>query len=298
MLLPEHDQVEHTPDKSSVTCYIVQMMMDLRWLLFTAGLLAGCSAAPASPAAAVVSESGVTTSVAAEALDDAPSYFVPWPGEAQALTNARADMVARQIARRGVQDPSVLRAMATVPRHEFVSAEYLEQAYADHPLSIGFGQTISQPYIVALMTELLALQGDERVLEIGAGSAYQAALLAQLLPQVYTIEIVPELAADAEARLARLGIDNVQVRADDGYFGWEAHAPYDAIIVTAAPDQLPPPLVEQLAPGGRLVIPIGPQGGAQVLWQFVKEADGELTGYRILDVRFVPFTRTTENAPK
>ncbi len=280
-----------------VTCYIVQMMVSLRWWLLTAGLLAGCSVVPANPSA-VVSESGVTETVAAHATDDAPSLFYPWPGETQALTNARAEMVARQIARRGVQDPDVLRAMATVPRHEFVSTEYLAQAYADHPLPIRFGQTISQPYIVALMTELLALQGDERVLEIGAGSAYQAAVLAQLLPAVYTIEIVPELAADAEARLARLGIDNVQVRADDGFWGWEAHAPYDAIIVTAAPDQLPPALVEQLAPGGRLVIPIGPKGGAQVLWQFVKEADGELTGYRILDVRFVPFTRTTDNAPK
>ena len=286
-----------TPGTPGETCYIVQTMISYRWFLITAGLLVGCSAATSSPGP-VVSELGVTATVAAQAVDDASAYFVPWPGEAQALTNARAEMVARQIARRGVQDSDVLRAMATVPRHEFVAAEYLAQAYADHPLSIGFGQTISQPYIVALMTELLALQGDERVLEIGAGSAYQAAILAQLLPQVYTIEIVPELAADAEARLARLGIDNIQVRADDGYFGWEAHAPYDAIIVTAAPDQLPPPLIEQLAPGGRLVIPIGPQGGAQVLWQFVKEADGELTGYRILDVRFVPFTRTTDNAPK
>ncbi|MFQ5408928.1 MAG: protein-L-isoaspartate(D-aspartate) O-methyltransferase [Anaerolineales bacterium] len=272
-------------------------MPTLHWLLPAAVLLAGCRAATESPVATASEPTPAATARAPEAGDEV-SFHIPWPGEDEAFTNARANMVAHQIARRGVQDADVLRAMATVPRHEFTPDEYLAQAYADHPLPIGYGQTISQPYIVALMTELLALQGDERVLEIGTGSGYQAAVLAQLLPQVFTIEIVPELAERAAARLQRLGYDNVQVLSADGYFGWEEHAPFDAIIVTAAPDQLPPPLVAQLAPGGRLVIPIGPQGGAQVLWQFVKEDGDELTGYRILDVRFVPFTRATDSAPR
>jgi len=202
----------------------------------------------------------------------------------------RQQMVARTIRARGVSDADVLRAMETVPRHRFVPESYLGQAYADHPLPIGYGQTISQPYIVALMTELLGLEPGERVLEIGTGSAYQAAVLAELVDEVYSIEIVPELAASAAQRLQELGYDNVRTKQGDGYYGWEEYAPFDAIIVTCAPDHVPQPLVNQLAEGGRLVAPIGPPGGYQTLWQYVREADG-LIAYNLGGVSFVPLLR-------
>jgi protein-L-isoaspartate(D-aspartate) O-methyltransferase len=177
-----------------------------------------------------------------------------------------------------------------VPRHRFVPQQYLEQAYADHPLPIGYGQTISQPYIVAWMTELLDLQPGDRVLEIGTGSGYQAAVLAELGDiEVYSIEIVPELAESAAQRLKDLGYNDIHVRQGDGYFGWAEAAPFDAIIVTAAPDHLPAPLVAQLAEGGSIVVPIGPPGGFQSLWRFVEEQD-ELVGYNMGGVAFVPFT--------
>ena len=202
----------------------------------------------------------------------------------------RQQMVERTVRARGVSDAGVLRAMEAVPRHRFVLERYLGQAYADHPLPIGYGQTISQPYIVALMTELLGLQPGERVLEIGTGSAYQAAVLAELVDEVYSIEIVPELAASAAQRLQELGYDNVRVKQGDGYYGWEEYAPFDAIIVTCAPDHVPQPLVNQLAEGGRLVVPIGPPGGYQALWQYVREEDG-LKAYNLGGVRFVPLLR-------
>ncbi len=204
----------------------------------------------------------------------------------------RQEMVRNQIERRGVEDAAVLEAMRRVERHRFVPDEYLDQAYDDHPLPIGYGQTISQPYIVALMTEALGVQAGERVLEIGTGSGYQAAILAEMGLEVYTVEIIPELASQAAQRLKELGYDQVQVLNADGYFGWEEHAPYDAIIVTAAPDHLPQPLAEQLAEGGRLVIPIGPVGMVQTLWQFEK-VNGELEAVNLGGVRFVPFTRAT-----
>jgi protein-L-isoaspartate(D-aspartate) O-methyltransferase len=204
----------------------------------------------------------------------------------------RLDMVREQIELRGVNQASVLEAMRQVERHRFVPDEYLDQAYDDHPLPIGYGQTISQPYIVALMSEFLTVEAGDRVLEIGTGSGYQAAVLAEMGVEVYTVEIVPELAAQATQRLADLGYDDIQVLAADGYFGWEEHAPYDAIIVTAAPDHLPQPLVNQLAEGGRLVIPIGPVGAVQTLWQFEK-VDGELEATNLGAVRFVPFTRAS-----
>jgi protein-L-isoaspartate(D-aspartate) O-methyltransferase len=202
---------------------------------------------------------------------------------------ARAQLLA-EIEAMGVKDAEVLRAMASVPRHEFVLPEYLSQAYENHPLPIGYGQTISQPYIVAWMTELLELQPGSRVLEIGTGSGYQAAVLAELGDvEVYSIEIVPELAEKAAARLEALGYTNVHVKQGDGYYGWSEFAPFDAIIVTAAPDHLPAPLADQLSEDGRLVIPIGPQGWVQSLWKFVYEA-GELKGYNLGGVQFVPFT--------
>jgi protein-L-isoaspartate(D-aspartate) O-methyltransferase len=199
------------------------------------------------------------------------------------------EMVDYQIRRRGVTDQDVLEAMERVPRHEFVPADLQSQAYTDRPLPIGYGQTISQPYIVALMTELLELESTDRVLEIGTGSGYQAAILGEIVAEVYTVEIVDPLAKEATERLARLGYRNVHVLSADGYYGWEEHAPYDAIIVTAAPDHLPAPLAEQLSADGRIVIPIGQPGWVQSLWKFVYEG-GELKGYNLGGVQFVPFT--------
>ena len=218
--------------------------------------------------------------------------------EPDEFTQARMDMVRLYIEGAGVSDAEVLRAMRAVPRQEFVPTEYLGQAYENHPLPIGYGQTISQPYIVGWMTELLELQPGERVLEIGTGSGYQAAILAELgFVDVYSIEIVPALAESATARLEALGYDEIQIRGGDGYYGWPEAAPFDAIIVTAAPDHLPAPLADQLADGGRLVIPIGPTGFYQSLWQFVKE-DRELRAFNVGGVSFVPFTgRGIEAAP-
>lgn len=209
-------------------------------------------------------------------------------------SSAREAMVRDQIEERGVKDAAVLAAMRRVPRHDFVLPEYLPQAYADHPLPIGYGQTISQPYIVALMSEALQVHGDAgsqgvRVLEIGTGSGYQAAVLAEMGVEVYTVEIVPELAEQATKRLASLGYRTVRVQQADGYYGWEEFVPYDAIIVTAAPDHLPQPLPAQLKEGGRLVVPIGPQGAVQTLWLFEKRAD-ELLASNLGAVSFVPLT--------
>lgn len=219
-----------------------------------------------------------------------PAPTAPPTVQEDPYTEQRLRMVEETIVARGVSDPDVLRAMRSVPRHLFVPPDYLDLAYDDRPLPIGYGQTISQPYIVAWMTELLQLKPGEKVLEIGTGSGYQAAVLAELgYVEVYSIEIIPELAAQAAERLRRLGYGQVHLTQGDGYFGWPEHAPYDAIIVTAAPDHLPPPLVEQLKEGGRIVIPIGPRGGWQTLWRFTKQAGGvqaEALDY----VSFVPLT--------
>ena len=201
----------------------------------------------------------------------------------------REQMVMKQIEGRGVEEPDVLAAMLAVPRHKFVPDNYIPQAYADHPLPIGHGQTISQPFIVALMTEALALEEGDRVLEIGTGSGYQAAILAELGTVVYTVEIIPELALDAEERLRNLGYTNIEVLNADGYFGWEEHAPFDGVIVTAAPDHLPQPLIEQLDEGARMIIPIGPVGAVQTLWLF-KKVEGELMALNLGPVSFVPLT--------
>ena len=201
----------------------------------------------------------------------------------------RERMVENQISRRGVEDPTVLAAMESVPRQLFVPEEFVSQAYNDHPLPIGYGQTISQPYIVALMTEALDLKTGDRVLEVGTGSGYQAAVLAELNIEVYSIEIIPELALSAASRLEDLGYSNIQLLTADGYFGWEDQAPFDAIIVTAAPDHLPQPLIQQLAEGGRMIIPIGPIGAVQTLWLF-KHNQGELEALNLGGVKFVPLT--------
>ncbi len=202
----------------------------------------------------------------------------------------RLAMVEINIEARDITDPDVLRAMQTVPRHEFVPTEYVDLAYSDRPLPIGYGQTISQPYIVAWMTELLQLSEGDKVLEIGTGSGYQAAVLARLgYVDVFSIEIVPELAQRAENRLSSLGFDSVILMQADGYYGWVEYEPFNAIIVTAAPDHLPQPLVNQLAEGGRMVIPIGPLGGFQTLWVFEK-IGMELSATNMGLVTFVPFT--------
>ena len=209
----------------------------------------------------------------------------------------RKRMVAEQMRasssgdrRADITDARVLQAMETVPRHRFVPIEYLDEAYADHPLPIGYGQTISQPYIVALMTASLAIQPGDKVLEIGTGSGYQAAVLAELTDQVFTVEILEPLARTALARLRELGYRQVQVKIGDGYFGWEEQAPFDAIIVTAAPDHIPQPLIRQLKDGGRLLIPVGPPGGYQTLWKIVKRGD-RLTNVNLGGVQFVPLVR-------
>jgi protein-L-isoaspartate(D-aspartate) O-methyltransferase len=213
-----------------------------------------------------------------------------------AFAERRARMVETQIVARGVRNPRVLDAVRSVPRHLFVDPPQREQAYEDHPLPIAGNQTISQPYIVALMTELLELQPGDRVLEIGTGSGYQSAVLGKLAKEVYSIEIVPELARSASQKLAELGYANVTVKEGDGYRGWPEHAPFDAIIVTAAPERIPQPLIEQLAPGGRMVIPVG--GFFQELKVFRKGPDGKVTEKDILPVRFVPMTGEIEKTPR
>ena len=223
------------------------------------------------------------------ALSNKPQSSATVPPQSDERLEERMSMVDSQIRRRGVTDQDVLEAMERVPRHEFVPDELSAQAYADRPLPIGYGQTISQPYIVALMTELLQLKSTDRVLEIGTGSGYQAAILAEVVAEVYTIEIVEGLALESSERLERLGFTNVHTLHADGYYGWEEHAPFDAIIVTAAPDHIPQPLVQQLKDGSKLVIPVGPPGGYQTLWQVTKSGQ-EFTKRNITGVLFVPFT--------
>jgi protein-L-isoaspartate(D-aspartate) O-methyltransferase len=211
------------------------------------------------------------------------------------MKEKRLRMVETQIRRRGGNDSRVLLAMETVPRHEFVPKNSVNQAYDDHPLFIGHGQTISQPYIVALMTEVLELQPGDRVLEIGTGSGYQAAVLAELVDTVYSIEIVEELGREAAERLEALGYDNVNVRIGDGYRGWPEEAPFDAVIVTAAPETVPKMLVEQLAEGGRMVLPVGV--GIQELI-IIERKDGKVTQRHVTSVRFVPMVHGEEEEPK
>lgn len=197
----------------------------------------------------------------------------------------REEMVRKQIQGRGVKDARVLWAMRTVPRHLFVPEKYSKEAYADRPLPIGHDQTISQPYIVAYMTEALGLKGDERVLEIGTGSGYQAAILSVLVREVYTIEILEPLAREADRRLKELGYKNVEVKCGDGYLGWPEKAPFDAVMVTAAPPEIPQELVKQLKVGGKMVLPVGV--GSQDLIRLTK-TEGGMRKENLLPVRFVP----------
>jgi protein-L-isoaspartate(D-aspartate) O-methyltransferase len=203
-------------------------------------------------------------------------------------------MVREQIESRGITNARVLAAMTKVPRHEFVPEHLAHAAYEDHPLAIGYGQTISQPYIVALMTELLQLQPGVKVLEVGTGSGYQAAILAEVGAQVYSVEILEPLAKASAKLLQRLGYADVHIKTGDGSLGWPEHAPYDAIIVTAAADhRVPPPLVEQLKPGSRLVIPVDDGQPHQSLLLVKKGVDGDITTQNVAPVMFVPLTRET-----
>ena len=213
----------------------------------------------------------------------------PTPCRPERYSEEREKMVREQIQARGVKDGSVLRAMRGVARHCFVPHESRDEAYEDHPIPIGQGQTISQPYIVALMTELLRVKPSDRVLEIGTGSGYQAAVLSGLVKRVFTVEISAPLAEEAGARLKSLGYENIQVRRGDGYLGWKEHAPFDAIIVTAAPSEIPPPLLRQLKPGGRMCIPVGGRHQVQQLTLIEKKQDGSISKRVVLPVRFVPF---------
>lgn len=202
----------------------------------------------------------------------------------------REAMVRDQIVKRGIRDAATLQAMRAVPRHAFVPSSLSENAYDDRPLPIGYGQTISQPYIVAYMTEIIRPQGTHKVLEIGAGSGYQAAVLAEVVREVYTIEIVAELGRAAAERLEKLGYRNVFLRLGDGYDGWPEAAPFDAIVVTAAAEFIPPPLIRQLKEGGRMVIPVGSPFLLQTL-MLVEKVKGEIKTTSLLPVRFVPFRR-------
>jgi protein-L-isoaspartate(D-aspartate) O-methyltransferase len=205
----------------------------------------------------------------------------------------RERMVAMQIAARDVRDERVLEAMRTVPRHEFVPEAVRDHAYADRPLPIGDGQTISQPYVVAKMTELLELQPSDVLFELGTGSGYQAAVASRIASRVYSVEIFASLAERARALLVRLGYDNVEVRVGDGTLGWPEAAPFDALIVTAAIPEIPKRLVEQLRPGGRAVMPIGEPGAVQTLVHLVKTESGAIERRDVFDVRFVPVLRPT-----
>ncbi len=206
------------------------------------------------------------------------------------LDEERADMVESQIIARGIKDKATINAMRSTKRHLFVPESEIDYAYRDGPLPIGYGQTISQPFIVAYMTEQLKLQSGDTVLEIGTGSGYQAAVLSEIVDQVYSVEIIKELGADAEQRFKELEYDNVHIKIGDGYFGWKEHSPYSAIIVTAAAGYIPKPLIEQLADGGRMIIPVGDKFMVQYLVLITKEGD-KVTTTRLIPVRFVPFTR-------
>jgi protein-L-isoaspartate(D-aspartate) O-methyltransferase len=217
--------------------------------------------------------------------------LLTWAGAQYDFDAQREALVEGGVIGYGITDDEVIAALRNVPRHEFVPGEYLSQAYENHPLPIGYGQTISQPYIVALMTEAVEVEAGDRVLEVGTGSGYQAAVLAEIAGEVHTVEIIGPLAERAEEDLEKLGYDNVKVYHADGYFGLPEKAPFDAILVTAAPDHIPQPLVQQLEVGGSLVIPVGPVGGYQTLWKLTKVSEDEVRTENLGGVAFVPFTR-------
>jgi protein-L-isoaspartate(D-aspartate) O-methyltransferase len=211
--------------------------------------------------------------------------------QADKYTAARNDMIKKQIKDRGISDSATINAMRKVPRHLFVPEGSENDAYGDYPLPIGYGQTISQPYVVAYMTEVVKPSANKKALEVGTGSGYQAAVLAEIVNTVYTIEIIPELAAESAARLKKLNYKNITVKSGDGYNGWPEYAPFDIIVVTAAAEKIPQPLIDQLAENGRLVIPVGEPAQIQELMLLVKK-NGKIVKRRLTFVRFVPFRRS------
>ena len=219
------------------------------------------------------------------------SYCSSLQGDSERYKKLRYKMVNRQIFARGIADEKVLQAMRDVPRHLFVPENHRRSAYGDFPLPIGYGQTISQPYIVAFMTELLRPEKDDVVFEVGTGSGYQTAVLSKIVKKVYTTEIIPPLGNAAEKRLKEAGYNNITVKVGDGYYGWEEHAPFDCIIVTAASDHIPPPLIKQLKNGGKMAIPVGHPFQVQHLMVVEKSEEGEIQIRNILPVRFVPLRR-------
>ena len=252
----------------------------------------------------------ITAAATAQSSDKKPSRAKPPPSEIRIDQSAgwprpRSDerkherrfMVDRHLAARDISDKTVLDAMMNVPRHWFVPPEIQPHAYADRPLPIAEKQTISQPYIVAFMTQALKLDRNSKVLEVGTGSGYQAAVLAEITPHVYSIEIVEPLARRAKATFEKHGYGTIKVRIGDGYAGWKEHAPFDAIIVTCAPERIPPALIEQLKVGGRICIPVGRQTGGQWLRLVTKTADGKLDTSDLLPVRFVPMTGDIRKQP-
>lgn len=206
-------------------------------------------------------------------------------------TKRREEMVKAQIEKRGIKDAATLAAMRKIPRHLFVPANIIDDAYDDRPLPIGYGQTISQPYIVAYMTEIVKLKPDHRVLEIGTGSGYQAAVLSAIVKEVYTIEIIDTLSRQARNLLGKLNYKNITVKSGDGYYGWKEKSPFDAIVVTAAAEHIPPPLIEQLKEGGRMIIPVGSPFMVQQL-MLVEKKGGKVRTSSMMPVRFVPFKRS------
>ena len=252
--------------------------------------IAACTGA-ASPTETPRAPEDSPTSAVAPPTGESPTPTVAPPAvDSDPFTAEREALVETGIIAFGIEDPAVIEAIRTVPRHRFVPDEFRAMAYNNHPLPIGYGQTISQPYIVALMTEALELKQGDRVLEIGTGSGYQAAVLSQLGMEVYSIEIVGALHERASSVLEELGYEATLKHAD-GYFGWEEAAPFDAIIVTAAPDHVPQPLLGQLKEGGLMVIPVGPVGGYQELWSIRRIGPDEFTNASLGGVTFVPFVR-------
>ena len=224
-----------------------------------------------------------------------PGVYAEDQSRDERYTASRHRMVKNQIEARDIRNPDVLEAMKNVPRHRFLT-KFINQAYKDHPVPIGYGQTISQPYIVGLMTQELELTSQDRVLEIGTGSGYQAAILAYIVKEVYTIEIIEELAGQAEKLLQSLKYDNIHVMHADGYFGWEEHAPFDAVIITAAANHIPIPLLNQLKVGGKLILPLSSPGGFHALTLIRKTSDGLDTEF-VTGVRFVPMTGEAQKTP-
>jgi protein-L-isoaspartate(D-aspartate) O-methyltransferase len=257
-----------------------------RWIWVSVVLIAGCTASAPLPSVTAV---GTSQAAAPTTITSPPTIAVT--DQLDDRAEERVNMVEQQLEARDITDADVLAAMRTVPRHRFVPDRVKDLAYSDSALPIGHGQTISQPYIVGLMSQALGVEPGDKVLEIGTGSGYQAAVLAAMGCEVYTMEIISELATRAESTLTDLGYSAMVANAD-GYFGWEEHAPFDGIIVTAAPDHVPEPLVAQLGEDAALVIPIGPIGAAQTMWRFTVDGDGLVTGENLGGVLFVPFTRT------